>query len=56
MKLTQNTKYHINNALPGRYFCGHGIYLIVVRPKTEHGIAKRKWVYRYTKPTTKRVT
>jgi integrase len=50
------TKHKIMTAPPGRHYLGQGICLIVVAPKTEHGLAKRRWVYRYTKPKTKKVT
>jgi Arm domain-containing DNA-binding protein/integrase-like protein len=35
---------------PGRYYYGHGLVLIV---RSE---ARRSWAFRYTKPTTRRVT
>ena len=37
-------------------YCGQGLCLIVTAPKDNgHGLAKRRWIYRYTSPVTKRV-
>jgi integrase len=48
---TSQTK--ILAAKPGRYYYGHGLCLVVTAGKRR---TKPKWIFRYTKPSTKKVS